>query len=135
MNWLPCSLLSESEMRLPMGTLSLTLPLPFPNLRATVLEPHSVGVAVLVIALVGVALTCCDPCLAHDDHAGGAAIDAEAAPRAHVFVDDEDDVVVGIDTRLIGLHRFGDGVGRQHVDALPRADVDAALAHDALGLV
>jgi hypothetical protein len=26
-------------------------------------------------------------------------------------------------------------VGVDHVDALPRADVDAALAHDALGLV
>ena len=26
-------------------------------------------------------------------------------------------------------------VGRDQVDALPRADVDAALAHDALGLV
>src|SRR3546814_3875599 len=28
-----------------------------------------------------------------------------------------------------------DGRRRHHVDALPRADVDAALAHDALGLV
>ena len=36
---------------------------------------------------------------------------------------------------LLGVDRLGDRVRRDHVDALPRADVDAALAHDALGLV
>ena len=35
----------------------------------------------------------------------------------------------------LGARRLGDGRRVDHVDALPRADVDAALAHDALGLV
>ena len=42
---------------------------------------------------------------------------------------------LGSSPGLLGADRLGDGVGGDHVDALPRADVDAALAHDALGLV
>ena len=59
----------------------------------------------------------------------------ERAPRADVLVDDERDVVTRIFTRLLGVHRVGDRVDRHHVDALPRTDVDAALAEDALRLV
>jgi hypothetical protein len=44
-------------------------------------------------------------------------------------------VVVGVDARLLGVGGLGHRARVQHVDALPRADVDAALAHDALGLV
>ena len=36
---------------------------------------------------------------------------------------------------LLGVDGLVDRVDRDHVDALPRADVDAALAEDALGLV
>ena len=64
----------------------------------------------LRVALVGVTLTGCDPRLAHDDHAGRAAVDAEAAPRAHVLVDHEDHVVVGVDARLLGVRGLGHGV-------------------------
>src|SRR5207245_1869177 len=50
-------------------------------------EPHAVGVAVLLVALMGVTFAGRDARLAHDDHAGGAAVDAQAAPRADVLVD------------------------------------------------
>src|SRR5581483_3996977 len=96
------------------------------------LKPHAVRVAVLVVPLVRVPTPGGHAGLAHDDHAGGAAVDAEAAAGADVLVDDEDHVVVGIDARLVGVDRVGHRLGRQHVDALPRTDVDTALAHDAL---
>jgi hypothetical protein len=44
-------------------------------------------------------------------------------------------VVGGVEAGLLHPDRFVDRGGVDHVDALPRADVDAALAHDALGLV
>src|SRR5688500_14413053 len=87
------------------------------------LEPHPVGVSVLVVALVLVAVARGDTGLAHDDHAGGAAVDAQSAAGADVLVDHEDYVVVGVDAGLLGIGGFRHGVGRQHVDALPRADV------------
>src|SRR3984893_10408258 len=65
-------------------------------------EPHAVRVAVLVVALVGVAVPCGDARLAHDDHAGRTPVDAQAAPGADVLVDDEDHVVVGVDAGLVG---------------------------------
>ena len=72
---------------------------------------------------------------AEDDDAGGAAVDAECAAGADVFVDDEEDVVFGVVAGLVGVDGFVDGVGGEHVDAFPRADVDAAFAEDAFGLV
>src|SRR5437867_1915703 len=106
------------------------------SLRATAspyraLPAHSVAVTVLVVPLVGVPLAGGHARLPHDDHAGRAPIDAQTASRAHVLVDHEHDVVVGVDARLLGVERLGHRVGTEHVDALPRADVDAALAHDA----
>jgi len=44
-------------------------------------------------------------------------------------------VIGRIDAGLVGVDRLLDGAGLDQVDALPRADVDAALAQDALGLV
>src|SRR5204862_8065916 len=70
-----------------------------------------------------------------DDHASGAAVDAQGAAGADVFVDDEEHVVLGVVAGLVGVDGFVDGVGGQHVDAFPRADVDAAFAQDAFGLV
>src|SRR5205814_456847 len=72
---------------------------------------------------------------AQDDDAGGAAVDAECAAGADVFVDDEEDVVFGVVAGLVGVDGVVDGVGGDHVDAFPGADVDAAFAEDALGLV
>src|SRR5215210_758816 len=101
----------------------------------SLLEPHPVGVTVVAVALVLVTVARGHAGLAHDDHARRAPVDAEAAAGADVLVDHEDDVVVRVDARLHGVGGIGDGLGGEHVDALPRADVDAALAHDALGLV
>src|SRR5205085_11230069 len=98
-------------------------------------EPHAVRITVAVRTGVEVALGDVGLELAEDDHPGGAAVDAERAPRADVFVDDERDVVARIFSGLLGVDRVADRAHRDHVDALPRADVDAALAEDALGLV
>jgi hypothetical protein len=60
----------------------------------------------------------------------------QRAQRVHTSSSmSEDHVVAGVDPRRSVPIGLGDGAGRDHVDALPRADVDAALAHDALGLV
>src|SRR5439155_7080914 len=111
-------------------SLAASCPPPSPSL-----EPHAVRVAVLVVALVPVAVARRDTGLAHDDHTGRATVDAEPATGAHVLVDYEHHVLVGVDAGLDRVERLGDRVGAEHVDALPRADVDTALAHDALGLV
>ena len=60
----------------------------------------------LAVAIVRVTVSGRHACLAHDDHAGRAAVDAEPAPGAHVLVDDEDDVVVGVDAGLLGVDRL-----------------------------
>src|SRR5256886_12575889 len=98
-------------------------------------EPRPVAVAVAVGAGVGVAFGDLLGDLAEDDHAGGAAVDAQGAAGADVFVDDEGDVVGGILAGLFGVGGVGDGVDGDHVDAFPGADVDAAFAEDAIGLV
>src|SRR4030095_12425829 len=99
------------------------------------LEPHAVAVAVAVGAGVGGAFGDLLGELAEDDDAGGAAVDAQGAARADVFVDDEGDVVGGVFAGLFGVGGVGDGVDGDHVDAFPGADVDAAFAEDAFGLV
>ena len=86
-------------------------------------------------ALVGVAVAPVGGDFAQDDDAGGAAVDAQGAAGADVFVDDEEHVVFGVVAGLVGVDGFFDGGGGEHVDALPGADVDAAFAEDALGLV
>src|SRR2546425_4242441 len=98
-------------------------------------EPHPVRVAVAVGAGVGVAFGDLLGDLAAGDHAGGAAVDAQRAAGADVFVDDEGDVVGGVFAGLFGVGRIRDGVDGDHVDAFPGADVDAAFAEDAFGLV
>src|SRR5205814_2641220 len=73
--------------------------------------------------------------LAADAAAGGAAVDAEGAAGADVLVEEEGVVVGGVLAGLFGVGRVGDGVDGDHVDAFPGADVDAAFAEDAFGLV
>src|SRR3954451_13725003 len=99
------------------------------------LEPHPVAVAVVVGPGMRVASVTRRTHLAQDDHAGRTPVDAQRTTGADVVVDDEDDVVARILTRLFGVGGVRDGIRVDHVDALLRADVDAALAHDALGLV
>src|SRR5690349_9667348 len=98
-------------------------------------EADAVGVAVAVGAGVGVAVGGLGGEFAEDDDAGGAAVDAEGAAGADVFVDDEGDVVFGVFAGAFGVGGGGDGVDGDHVDAFPGADVDAAFAEDAFGLV
>ncbi len=89
----------------------------------------------LVVAHVLVAVARCDAGLAHDDDAGRATVDAQTTTGTYVFVDHENHVIVGVGAGGDHVRRILDGAGRQHVNALPRADVDAAFAHDALGLI
>src|SRR5690242_8387160 len=90
--------------------------------RSAALEADAVGVAVAVGADVGVAVGGLGGELAQDDDAGGAAVDAEGAAGADVFVDDEGDVVFGVFAGAFGVGGGGDGVDGDHVDAFPGAD-------------
>jgi hypothetical protein len=99
------------------------------------LETHSIGVAMLVVAHVLVAIARGNSGLTHDDHAGWATINAKTTTSAHVFVDDENDMIVGIGSGRNDVDGVSNGAGRKHVNALPRANVYAAFAHDAFGLV
>ena len=70
-----------------------------------------------------------------DDDPGRAAVDAERAARANVVVDREHEGVRRVRPWLLSADRFGHGRRVDHVDALPRTDVDAAFTGNALGLV
>ena len=70
--------------------------------------------------------------LAKRDDAGRTAIDAQRTSRALVLVHDEEALVGGVLARVVHVDTFSDGVDREVVDALPRADVDAAFAENAL---
>ncbi len=89
----------------------------------------------LVVSHVLVAIAGSDAGLAHDDDSGWASINAKSTASAHVFVDDKDDVIIRIGARGYHVDRIGDGASGKHVDALPRANVDASFAHDAFRLV
>ena len=75
------------------------------------------------------------PCLTEDDHPGWAAVDAESASGANIVVDDEHDIVGRVISGAFSSFRLGDGVRLHHMNALPRTNIDAALTHDAFGLV
>src|SRR5690606_17289763 len=72
---------------------------------------------------------------AQRDHTGGASVDAKLAPGAFVLVDDEESVVGRLLGGVVDVHRLRDGIQRQVMDALPRANVDAPFAEDALRLI
>ena len=69
------------------------------------LEPHAVGVAVIVRTRVDVAVRPPGADLAEDDDPGRAAVDAQSATGAHVVVDDEHHVVAGVVAGLLGVGR------------------------------
>jgi len=73
--------------------------------------------------------------LAKNYYSRWAAIDAECAACADVFVDDECNGVSRILTWEFGSDCLGNCIYRDHMDAFPWADVYAALAHDALRLI
>ena len=89
------------------------------------------GIRSLVPVAVGIGIAD----LAEDDDAGWTPIDAQSATGTDIVVNSENHVVGRIDAGLFGADGFIDGIRRHHVDALPRTDVDAAFAHNALGLV
>src|SRR5829696_9485504 len=66
-------------------------------------QPHAVAVAVGVGALVGVAAGRRVAHLAQDDHARRAPVDAQGATGAHSTSATGDNVVGGIDARLLDL--------------------------------
>src|SRR5215210_1589494 len=69
------------------------------------LQPHAVGVAVVVGAHVRVAGPRCRTHLAEDDDPGRTAVDAQRAPRADVVVDDEQDLVARVVAGHLGPRR------------------------------
>ena len=89
----------------------------------------------LVVAHVLIAVTRGNAGLAHDDDAGWAAINAESTAGTNVFVNDENNMVIRIGAWGNHINGIGDGAGGKHVDALPRANVDASFTHDAFRLV
>ena len=86
-------------------------------------------------ALVVVAVWIWIADLAEDDHAGWAAINTKRTTCAYVVVDSEDDMVGWVEAGLFGADGLVDCRWGHHKDALPRADIDTAFAHDALGLI
>ncbi len=70
----------------------------------------------------------------HDD-TGWATIDAQGASCTDVVVDHEDHAVRRISARHLRALRVDDCRWAHHVNALPRADVNATLAQDAFALI
>src|SRR5680860_975535 len=103
--------------------------------RSSLSQPHSVAVAVAVGAGMEIAGRGGLADLAEDDDPGRASIDAQCTAGADVVVDGEHEGIGRVEARLLGALGLHDRARVDHVDALPRADVDAALARDALGLV
>ncbi len=98
-------------------------------------ETHPVAVSVGVRSLVSIAVRVWIADLAQDDDASRASVDTERTTGTDVVVDREDHVVRRVDARLFRADGLVDCAGRHHKDALPWADVDAALTHDAFGLI
>jgi hypothetical protein len=65
--------------------------------------------------MVGVALPGSQTRLAHDDHAGRAAVDTQAAARTDVLIDHEHDPLRQVSTGLFGIARQSHRAGRQQV--------------------
>lgn len=98
-------------------------------------ETHPVAVSMGVRSLVSIAVRVWIADLAQDDDAGRASVDTECTSSTDVVVDREDYVVRGIDAGFFGTDGLVDCAGRHHENALPWADIDAALTHDAFGLI
>lgn len=77
----------------------------------------------------------CKTDLAEHNYACRAPVYAKLTARAFVFVDNKYNVVLRIITWLFYAVGFENRVGREHVDAPPRAYVHAPFAHNAFLLV
>ena len=86
-------------------------------------------------ALVGVTIGRRGADLSKDDDTSWAPVDAKRAPGADIVVDEEHGMVTRVFSGEFRADRFVDRGGADQMDALPRADIDAALASNALGLV
>jgi hypothetical protein len=73
--------------------------------------------------------------LPESDDIGGTSVDAESAPGALVLINDEEPEILRVIPRMVDVDAFIDRIEREVVDALPRANVDASLANDALRLI
>jgi hypothetical protein len=89
----------------------------------------------LVVSLMLIARTGSNSGFTQDDDPGRTSVDAKGATGTYVFINDKDNVVVRILAGLVRIDCLFDRVGREHMNALPRTDVDAAFAHDAFGLI
>ena len=89
----------------------------------------------LVVAHVLIAIARRNASFSHDDDAGRASVNAESTSCADVFVDDKNYVIVGVGAGGHDVGRIFNGSRRKHMDAFPRADIDASFAHDAFGLI
>jgi len=107
----------------------------FDDILNILCKSHAIAVAVGRYTLLAVAFGRRFSQFAQDDDACGAAVNAKGAAGAHIVVNREDHMVAGVGSRLFCADGFVNGLGGNHVNTLPRADVNAALAHDALGLV
>ena len=82
-------------------------------------------------------ISCCNwiANFAHDDDSSWTAVDAQCASRADIIVNDEQHIVGWIIAWLLGVFGDRDCFRRNHVDALPRTNIDATFTHDAFTLI
>jgi hypothetical protein len=84
---------------------------------------------------MGVTIGRCSTDLSKDDDTSWAPVDAKRATGTNIIVDKEHRVVTGVFTRKFGANGLIDRGSADQVDALPRANIDASFASNALGLV
>lgn len=99
------------------------------------LESHPVGITVTIVSRVGVPIRGRLTDLTEYDDACRAAIYTQRTSGTDVVVDDKYHVVTRVGAGIFGPLSFDDCVRRDHVDAFPRADVDATFAQDTFGLI
>ena len=82
-------------------------------------------------------VSCCNwiANFAHNDDTGWTTIDAQCATCTDVVINDEQDVVGWIIARLLGIFGKSNRLGCNHVDALPRTNINATFTHDAFALI
>jgi hypothetical protein len=98
-------------------------------------ETHPVAVAMGWHSLMGITIGRCSTDLSKDDDTSWAPVDAKCATGTNIIVDKEHRVVTGVFSGKFGANSLIDRGSADKVDALPRANIDASFAGNALGLV
>jgi len=98
-------------------------------------ETHPVAVAMGWHSLMGITIGRCSTDLSEDDDTSWAPVDAKCATGTNIIVDKEHRVVTGVFSGKFGANGLIDRGSADQVDALPRANIDASFAGNALGLV